>query len=494
MEKVILQHLDFSKGSFGPVNASPTYLNSIPLLKYRLYCNIESVTIRINSPNQTIIKVKYLFLDRTVEEETIEVNKSIELPIKRGDLITIESTQPIEGLKGMVEANITKKRSIRLEHVVCTFRREEITLQKINLFQNANLENYHMTIIDNGSTIELAKNSMVTVISSPNMGGTSGFTRGIVSGLENGSTHILLNDDDAFIAPETVFRIIQFLSAVSSDNVDYSISGIFLDINNPNIVRETGGSFENGITQIYNKGIDLGTDNGLLSILSCKPIKYSAWTCCCIPSNVIQKIGLPLPLFVRCDDIEYGLRLNGKILTIPGISIWHPTFSTYPLRYCYYDIRNKLIIIASTNSLKRESIGNIIDMILSEIAAYRYDCVDEMLKGVSDFMKGPDYVFNSCKDGMHKVNNVYKEYSINLRKELKRNKNTNNYSKNLRRITLNGLFLPPLKDIELQRCETETKYYYRVGKVLYTSEDGMGVIRKRSLFLSIKLTIKTIIA
>ena len=415
-----------------------------------------------------------------------------EFCIDNGDLIVLESSYG--ELKGTVEAEAERKRTVSLEHVVCTYHREEVVLQKVSLFSSVGLQNYHMTIVDNGSSLGVIEDPSVTVISSPNLGGSSGFTRGIVSGLERGCTHILLNDDDAYIGPESVFRIIQFLSLVSEEYAEINIAGVFLDVQNPNIVRETGGHYDKGLLRLCNEGEDVRTDSGLLSILSDEAANYSAWTCCCIPSSVIQKNGLPLPLFVRMDDIEYGIRLKERVLAIPGISVWHPTSIKYPLRYCYYDIRNSLTTLSCLNSLDRDSVGNIINMVLSEIAAYRYDCAEEMLKGICDFMKGPDYVFNNCKEGMHNVANVYQERSDNLRKTLKKKRKDPDVSRKVRALTMNGLFLPSLGDIELQRCETETKFFYRVGKVLYTSNDGMGVLRFRSLLQSIRLTMKVLAA
>ena len=95
---------------------------------------------------------------------------------------------------------------------------------------------------------------------------------------------------------------------------------------------------------------------------------------------------------------------------------------------------------------------------------------------------------------MHKVANVYQERSDDLRKTLKKKRKNPEVSRKVRSLTMNGLFLPSLGDIELQRCETETKYFYRVGKVLYTSNSGMGVLRVRSFRQAIGLTWKFLVA
>ena len=447
MGTVILQHLDFSKGSFGPEEVSLSYLNCIPLSHYREYCGISKVRIKMDSSSPVSIKVRMLQLGGPIVEEEHIMDGTCVFIIDQGDMVVIEPSSKYMELKGVVEAETDTKRPISLEHVVCTYRREDAVFDKVRLFRNSALQNYHMTIVDNGSTVELEEDPVISLVRMPNMGGTSGFTKGIVEGLDRGCTHILLNDDDAYINPETVFRIIQFLSAVSEEYVDYSISGVFLDVQNLNIVRETGGTFSNGNRAILNKGADISTDKGLLAIAVRKHIDYSSWTCCCIPSKVIQEVGLPLPLFVSYDDTEYGLRLDGKFISIPGVSTWHPTRTMYPLRYSYYDVRNRLVTAACSDGLNRTSVENIFNSILSEIAAYRYDCAEEMLKGVYDFLKGPEFVFKSCENGMHQVEPMQYGDVEELRKNLRSSIKMIQQSRDRRQITMNGLFLPSIGDI-----------------------------------------------
>ena len=37
-------------------------------------------------------------------------------------------------------------------------------------------------------------------------------------------------------------------------------------------------------------------------------VDYNGWWMCLIPTTVIKEIGLSLPLFLKWDDAEYGLR------------------------------------------------------------------------------------------------------------------------------------------------------------------------------------------
>ena len=59
---------------------------------------------------------------------------------------------------------------------------------------------------------------------------------------------------------------------------------------------------------------------------------------------------MPLPIFIRGDDIEFSRRCNAKILSLPGICVWHePFYKKYSeIMEDYYLLRNVLIFSFST--------------------------------------------------------------------------------------------------------------------------------------------------
>ena len=75
------------------------------------------------------------------------------------------------------------------------------------------------------------------------------------------------------------------------------------------------------------------------------PDAYGAWWYSCIPLNEVREKGLPLPLFVRCDDVEYGMRTKPTYMTMNGICVWHegfegrfrPSVDCYQLHSQFYD-------------------------------------------------------------------------------------------------------------------------------------------------------------
>ncbi len=81
-------------------------------------------------------------------------------------------------------------------------------------------------------------------------------------------------------------------------------------------------------------------------------VDYNAWWMCLIPRSVAEELGMPLPLFIKWDDAEYGLRARAagyRTATVPGIAIWHMSFlekdDTSDWQ-AYFHYRNRLVAAA----------------------------------------------------------------------------------------------------------------------------------------------------
>jgi len=55
-------------------------------------------------------------------------------------------------------------------------------------------------------------------------------------------------------------------------------------------------------------------------------VDYNGWWMCLIPVDVIKQLGLSLPIFIKWDDAEYGLRAKEAgipTVSLPGAAVWH---------------------------------------------------------------------------------------------------------------------------------------------------------------------------
>ena len=93
---------------------------------------------------------------------------------------------------------------------------------------------------------------------------------------------------------------------------------------------------------------DLSDSSALNSLLLEDSVDYGAFWFFAFSKEVVDNIGLPLPFFIKIDDMEYGLRvkeyLNRPIVAFPSIAVWHePFYAKNPGWDGYYCMRNMLV-------------------------------------------------------------------------------------------------------------------------------------------------------
>lgn len=243
-----------------------------------------------------------------------------------------------------------------------TFKKEDYIEQNINILKE-NLfcdeeykDHFCWNIVDNGCTLpeQVSENDTIRIFHNKNVGGAGGFSRGMIEGLTQKKmpTHILLMDDDVNFSPESFKRLYKLLSIIRPEYKEYFVSGAMLKMNEPNIQHEDIGKLNTkGYHEAVKPNLDLNLWDSVLineKIDDSAEHKYAAWWFCCIPVGVARLDNLPLPVFVRGDDVEYSLRNNAKFISMNGICIWHDGFEgKFSAALEYYQVeRNELILTA----------------------------------------------------------------------------------------------------------------------------------------------------
>jgi galactofuranosylgalactofuranosylrhamnosyl-N-acetylglucosaminyl-diphospho-decaprenol beta-1,5/1,6-galactofuranosyltransferase len=126
-------------------------------------------------------------------------------------------------------------------------------------------------------------------------------------------------------------------------------------------------------------------------------VDYNGWFMCLIPRDVIADIGLSLPLFIKWDDSEYGLRAKEAgypTVSFPGAAVWHVpwTDKNDALDWqSYFHVRNRFIagLLHSKyphgGRLIRESLNHQIKHMVS----MQYSTVELRHKALEDVLAGP---------------------------------------------------------------------------------------------------------
>ena len=151
--------------------------------------------------------------------------------------------------------------------------------------------------------------------------------------LKGGDPYFVLMDDDAFPEGETLERISEFQKHCLSPVI---VGAGMLHSDSPSSLF-TFGEIIDWEKIWYAPSLDLGYNHDFSAL----PLResprlhrrcaedYNGWWLCSIPRSAVEKIGLPLPVFIKFDDIEYGLRAKKAgipSISLPGAAVWHPAW------------------------------------------------------------------------------------------------------------------------------------------------------------------------
>lgn len=299
---------------------------------------------------------------------------------------------------------------VKIALCTTTFLKEDYIIPNIELVKNEVLaaddviaKNFHMFVIDNGRTLdaEALSDEGVTVLPNPNVGGSGGFARGMMEAMKHDEnfTHVLLMDDDVSISTESLRRTFNLLSLATGKYKNAFINGAML------VAEEPNRQFED-VSYVVNSGAYASVKSNKYYMDQQQyivrnehidveiPKAYGAWWFSCIPVSAIEQVGLPLPLFVRCDDVEYGMRAKPIYMTMNGICVWHDGFMGRSRASVdsYQYVRNFLIMIAMTDCSSQDLFMLRMERALRlQLRVMSYDAADLILDGIADYLKGPDY-------------------------------------------------------------------------------------------------------
>lgn len=401
-----------------------TYLNGFSLEKWKRYTPLQSVELRITLQGKCCVQLVGYSLNPSLPERREILRKDCDFaqpqelclpyPDESKDQMLAFELLPYENcmLYGGAfygEYQPEAERQVVLSLATTTCRKEEFITHNVQLLKQELLcegsdlrDNLYVHVVDNGRTLD--PKSMdgyhVTVHPNKNTGGSGGYARGMIESLHQDpkATHVLLMDDDVLVLPESIRRTYVLLTLSKPEYYDSFVSGAMLEYGAMNMQHEdvgtvtTGGDWRPARPRLDQSELVnvLRTNQELL------PFKraYAGWWYCCIPVTVIEKNGLPLPLFLRCDDIEYSLRCRPKhILTLTGICVWHMGFGA---KYnaamdIYQRIRNMLTAQAATGVLAGVDILGYAKRIFhQQMRELAYNGAELVLRALEDYLEGPE--------------------------------------------------------------------------------------------------------
>ena len=339
---------------FGKV-AFDTYFNGLSIEKWKKYTIVNQVSATVEIEGHFLITLcSKIFLHGEVIKKELareEFNASkktrYSLSFENADkgmlYFEIESLEDGSVFYGGYYEDTAITEAVRQPKIgidICTFKREKfiennISLLNKNIFNNNNSnlkDKLEVFISDNGKTLDIDKlsNEHIHIVQNKNTGGAGGFTRGLMEILKDdnkyGITHALLMDDDIIIDTESIEKTYTILSILKDEYEDAFIGGAMLRNDKQNMQVESGASWNAGELVSNKSNLNMNVTWDCLMNEIEEYTEFNAWWYCCFPMKVVSEENLPLPIFIRGDDLEYGLRNMKNLILMNGICVWHEPF------------------------------------------------------------------------------------------------------------------------------------------------------------------------
>ena len=304
-------------------------------------------------------------------------------------------------------------REIRLSLSITTFNRQDYvkpTVAKV-LHLEKTVEilrgKLRVLVVDNARNIEFdtEPDAPITVLQNPNLGGAGGFARGIIHLRNEGwSTHILLMDDDITLEPDALVRTYALFSFARDEKL--CIHGAMLSEERGWMQFEAGSKYR--WRSLYplraiGREDDLRERKLVLRDAHEKKFAYTAWWYTAFPVMITRDN--PLPIFVRGDDVSYGLLHTGRhSVTLNGVIVWHADFGlkNNPSSL-FYEKRNFAII--DTLVFDRHHWWHLarrfIALSFRNLFSMRYSSVEYMIRGVRAYLQGPAALIATDHSALH---------------------------------------------------------------------------------------------
>jgi galactofuranosylgalactofuranosylrhamnosyl-N-acetylglucosaminyl-diphospho-decaprenol beta-1,5/1,6-galactofuranosyltransferase len=271
---------------------------------------------------------------------------------------------------------------------------------------------------------EKALEGKLRIIEQGNLGGSGGYARGQLESLRKGTaTYALMMDDDVVCEPEGVIRAVTFGDLCRRPTI---VGGHMFSL----YARTRLHSFGE-IVQPWRfwwqsaPGVFTDWDFSARNLRSTRwlhrrvDVDFNGWFMCLIPRQVIAEIGLSLPLFIKWDDSEYGLRAKAAgfpTVTFPGAAVWHVPWTDKNDAVdwqAYFHLRNRFVaallhsVYPRGGRMVRESLNHQI----AHLVSMQYSTAELRLKALEDVLEGPEKLHEMLPTRLAEVNAFRKQFS-----------------------------------------------------------------------------------
>lgn len=262
------------------------------------------------------------------------------------------------------------------------------------------------------------------VLEQGNLGGSGGYARGQLESVRKGTaTYAMMMDDDVVCEPEGIIRAVTFGDLARRPTI---VGGHMFNIYSRSRLHSFGEIIQpwrfwwQSPLDTYSDwdlaGRNLRSSRWLHKRID---VDFNGWFMCLIPRAVLEQVGLSLPLFIKWDDSEFGLRAKAAgfpTVTFPGAAVWHVPWTDKNDAVdwqAYFHHRNRLVAALlhspypKGGRMVRESLNHQI----AHLVSMQYSTAELRLMAMEDVLAGPDGLHELLPHRLADVNTFRKQFT-----------------------------------------------------------------------------------
>ena len=291
-----------------------------------------------------------------------------------------------------------------------------------------------VTVVDQGTqhpedaagfaAAETRLGGRLKMIRQANLGGSGGFSRGMSETLDEAvSTYHLISDDDLRTEPEGILRAVAFADLARRPTI---VGGHMFSLFDRALLHSMGerinpwrfwwGPAFEDIGSVHLRDESLRGTGVLHRRVD---VDYNGWWMELIPVSVIREVGLSLPVFIKWDDAEYGLRAREHgvpTVSLPGVAAWHVPWTDKDDSIdwqAYYHERNRMVAALlhtphkRGGRLVRESFLHHVRHLLTS----QYSVVELRNQALEDLLSGPEHLHAQLDTRLGRIRETRARYT-----------------------------------------------------------------------------------
>ncbi|MBO0846199.1 MAG: glycosyltransferase [Nocardioides sp.] len=430
-----------------------TYFNAFPASYWRRWTVVEEVTlsVELQGAGATVIVYKSMAAghsQRVAAEFTLDdapIRFSFPLTLKPFidggwywyDVVASDEDVLVTSAEWTAEVPAGRSEHGTVDVAITTMNRPDYVAKLLaQIGETDELRPYLDTVLVMEQGTDLMRDSehfpaaekslgdLLRVIEQGNLGGSGGYARGQLESVRKGTaTYALMMDDDVVCEPEGIIRAVTFGDLAKRPTI---VGGHMFNIYSRSELHSFGEIVQpwrfwwqtrpDGFSRWNFANRNLRSTRWLHKRAD---VDYNGWFMCLIPRRVLEQIGLSLPLFIKWDDSEYGLRAKEAgipTVSFPGAAVWHIpwTDKNDGLDWqSYFHQRNRFVAALLHSPYPRggRMVRESFNHQIKHLVSMQYATVEMRHRALEDVLAGPYALHGVLATKRTEINALAKQFS-----------------------------------------------------------------------------------